>query len=135
MLTGLAMAQESKPELFDGRYAILTHAGERIPIAAVTPMFAMSVPGTAADRETSQFVQCTVFRIATPDGELFTLPLHEIRALHSITPELLDQLQSARGASADEPDTDEPPRPFGLAAFAALPKPGPGEPAPNHPTE
>jgi hypothetical protein len=134
MLTGLSVARDKHPELFDGRFAVLTNHGERISIAAITPLFAMSVPATPGDRENSQVVQCTVFRIATPDGEVFTLPLHEIRGMHSITPELLEQLHAARQAAEAEEEID-PARPFGLAAFAALPKPGPSDPAPTHPTE
>ena len=115
--------------------AVLTRGGERIPIAQVTPMFAMSVP-TSDGKANSQAVQCTIFRINTPDGEVFTLPLHEIRAVHSISPDLLERLQSSDGGDTNETD-GSPKLPFGLAAFAALPKPTalPSAPAPQQPTE
>lgn len=139
MLNGLAVLAQQQPELFDGRFAVLTHHGERIPIAAVTPIFACSIPGSRPERDASVAVQCTIFRIQTPGGEVFTLPIHEIRALHTMTPELLEQLQKASG---DDEDDDGPPphtegrntKPFGFAAYTALPKPI-IDPAPDHPTE
>jgi hypothetical protein len=137
MLNGLAVLSQQKPELFDGRFAVLTHAGERIPIAKVFPIFACSVPGTAADRETSIAVQCTIFRIQTPGGEVFTLPVQQIRALHSITPELIEQLQKVAEleAEGEEEQMDNGGRrPFGFAAFSSLPRPI-NEPPPEGPTE
>ncbi len=125
MLTGLSMLQVSQPEVFDGRMGVLTNAGERIPIAEVFPMFACGVPGSAADRAASIAVECTVFRIRTPSGEMFTLPLHEIRGLHALTPELLKELEQSSIERMVEAD-DEKKRPFGLAAFTTL---GTGEEA------
>jgi hypothetical protein len=153
MLSGLASQQEAHPELFDGRFAVLTRGStggqpERIPIGGVTPMFACSVPGSSAERDASQIVQCSVFQVRTPMGEVFTLPLMEIRAIHALTPELIEKLQQAAeaiastqsgrgGAGAGGSDDDPGSRPFGLAAFAALPKPSrlPAGPAPESPTE
>lgn len=139
MLNGLAVLAQQQPELFDGRFAVLTHHGERIPIAAVTPIFACSIPGSRPERDASVAVQCTIFRIQTPGGEVFTLPIHEIRALHTMTPELLEQLQKAAEAedASDEspaPTNGRNTKPFGFAAYTALPKPTIG-PAPDHPTE
>jgi hypothetical protein len=134
MLNGMSMLVETQPELFDGRFGILTRHGERIPIAHIHPLFACSVPGTQAERDVSAAVQCTVFRIQTPEGEVFTLPVQEIRALHTMTPELIEKLQSLSEQEAEgdkEPSDDHP---FGLAAFTALPK-GPTIAAPEHPTE
>lgn len=125
MLTGLSVLAQSKPEFFDGRFAVLTTAGERVPIGEVYPLFACSIPGTAWEREASVAVQCTVFRITTPDGEVYTMPVHEIRAMHALTPELMEQLAEAEGEAGDE--TDEETRPFGLAAFSALPKAPPAD--------
>lgn len=141
MLNGLAVLSQQQPELFDGRFAVLTHQGERIPIAGVTPIFACSVPGSQAERDASAAVQCTVFRIQTPGGEVFTLPIQQIRALHTMTPELLEQLQRATGEDGDEGEEGAEGmlahgggKPFGFAAFTALPKRA-HEPAPEHPTE
>lgn len=127
MLNGFMMLSQNQPQLFDGRFAVLTRGGERIPIAQVFPLFACSVPGR--ERATSVTVQSTVFRIQTPSGEVFTLPVQEIRAIHGLTPELIERLQRAaqpedeNGSGLDgEKNTDGKGTPFGLAAFAALPK-------------
>ncbi len=134
MLNGLAVLTESQPELFDGRFGILTREGERIPIAHVHPLFACSVPGTQADRDASAAVQCTVFRVQTPEGEVFTLPVQEIRAIHTMTPELIEKLQALSESEAEGDPGQAEEHPFGLAAFTALPK-GPTIAAPEHPTE
>lgn len=136
MLAGLMAAADKRPELLDGRFAVLTRAGERIPIAQVTPVFGYSVRGSRSERQASIAVQMTVFRIATPDGEVFTLPVPEIRGFHELTAELLARIQQAEdeadqaagGGGAKEGE------PFGFAAFKALPK-LPATPAPDHPME
>lgn len=136
MLTGLMAVAEKRPELLDGRFAVLTEGGERIPIAQVAPVFGMSVRGSREEQAASTAVQMTVFRIATPDGEVFTLPVSEIRAFHELTPELLARVQQAE-READEAagvKEDGQDRPFGLAAFQALPK-LPMPEAPTDPTE
>ncbi|MBX3359219.1 MAG: hypothetical protein KF745_12420 [Phycisphaeraceae bacterium] len=115
MLTALSMMQGTRPELFDGRTAVLTRQGERIPIAEIFPLFACGIPGTPAVREASVAVECTVFRLKTPGGEVFTFPVSEIRGLHSLTPELVQQLEQA--ALSDE-TIGGPSGPFGFAAFA-----------------
>ncbi|HVU64897.1 MAG TPA: hypothetical protein VHC70_13030 [Phycisphaerales bacterium] len=134
MLNGLSMLLEAQPELFDGRFGVLTRQGERIPIAHVYPLFACSVPGTQTERDMSAAVQCTVFRITTPEGEVFTLPVQEIRAIHTMTAELIEKLQALSEKEAEGDEEGEEPKPFGLAAFTALPKP-PVIAAPEGPTE
>ena len=124
MLNGLSVLSQQQPELFDGRFGILTRQGERIGVASVTPMFACSIPGSPEERNASVAVQCTVFQITTPEGEVFTLPVHEIRGMHTMTQELLEKLQTLAENEEQDPDDAEQ-RPFGLAAFAALPKPMP----------
>lgn len=112
------------PEMpLDGRMAVLTKGGERIPIADVRPMLACSVPGTEAERALSIDVQCTIFQIVAPSGEVFTLPLSEIRAIHAISEGLMQKLQeasreqdAAAGRAGDDPDA----KPFGFAAFTSL---------------
>lgn len=114
MLTAFPLRAGKNPDLADGRVAVLTRAGERIPIKRVQPLFACSVPSAPSDRALSLAVQCTVFEIHTPDGEIFTLPLEQIRGVHVLTEDLLKQLQAIN----DTPDgADEP---FGYAAFTSL---------------
>ncbi len=108
----------SRPEMADGRLAVLTHAGERVPIKAVEPLFSCSVPGVGpAERALSTAVQCTVFRIETPQGEFFTLPLREIRALHVVSEEMMRHLEEAGRQQAEASEQQDP---FGFAAFARL---------------
>ena len=121
LLNGLSILCQQQPELFDGRTGVVTQHGQRIAIGQLTPLFACSIPGTQAERDASIAVQCTVFRIQTPEGEVFTLPVHEIRAMHTVTPELVEKLQKLAEQEAED-EGEEPSRPFGLAAFAALPK-------------
>lgn len=106
-------------DVLDGRLAVITREGARIPIAAVVPLFACGVPGNDVDRVLSMDVECTVFQIRTPTGEVFTLPLHEIRAFHALTDELMERLREAARAQAkdDQPSSNEP---FGFAAFTSL---------------
>lgn len=126
MLNSLCVMCQTQPELFDGRFAVLTHAGERIAIGQIFPLFACSLPQTPWEREASLAVQCTIFRVRTPDGEVYTLPVHEVRGMHSLTPELIEQLQKATEDEQDESAENTEgtgQRPFGLAAFTSLPKP------------
>ncbi len=121
MLTSIAMlceraaakgAAEPASDILDGRLAVITASGERIPIAHVTPVFACGVPGTELHRALSLAVECTVFQITAPSGEQYTLPLHEVRGIHAFTEELMKQLQAqvAPGQAA----------PFGFAAFTSV---------------
>lgn len=137
ILGGLISVSAKRPELLDGRFAVLTHGGERIPIAQVTPLFGFTVRGSENERQTSAAIQMTVFRVATPDGEVFTLPVTEIRAFHELTPELLSRLQQAENEEARAAGDDRESTPFGFAAFQALPKvaPAPMRPAPGEPME
>lgn len=137
MLSGLIVAAQKHPELMDGRFGVLTRNEERIPIARVEPVFGYTVRGNSAERQTSQAIQMTVFRITTPEGEVFTLPVHEVRGFHELTPELLERLEKAEAEAAGE-DAKEgaaASHPFGFAAFKALPKGPPPHAAPMHPTE
>ena len=105
-------------DVLDGRLAVITREGARIPIAAVTPLIACGVSSDEPSRILSMDVECTVFQIRTPTGEVFTLPLHEIRSFHALTDELMERLrQAARAQSDEEPSRQEP---FGFAAFTSL---------------
>ena len=106
-------------DLFDGRTAVITRLGQRIPIADVYPVFACSVPSASEhDRMLSSDVQCSVFQIRTPSGEVYTLPVHEIVAVHALSEALVKRLEQA-AAEAFEGHADEN-RPFGFAAFTSL---------------
>jgi hypothetical protein len=102
---------------FDGRMAIVTRLGERIPIADITPLFACSIGGSSRERALSEDVQCTVFQVRTPSGEVYTFPVHEIRGIHALTEEAMQSLQSESGREEGEPFTGVP---FGFAAFTSL---------------
>lgn len=105
----------------DGRMGIITEQGQRIPIARIFPVFAqsMEVCDEHAPREVelAQILQCTIFQVETPAGEVYTLPLHEIRAFHAFSEKLLEQL--ANKARKQRPRKSEPEQsePFGFAAF------------------
>ncbi len=104
-------------DLFDGRMGVITTLGQRIPIADIIPVFACSMPNTAPDRSRANDVQCTVFRITTPTGESYTLPISQIIGVHSLTEALIEQLEDA----ANEEESREEERiPFGFGAYTSL---------------
>jgi len=120
--TGAATSPEPVGPLFDGRMAVVTTLGQRIPIADIYPVFACSVArGTQADRMLAADVQCSVFQIKTPTGEIYTLPLSQVASVHALTDELIRQLEQQAAASAAR---SMPPQgsdlPFGFAAFTSL---------------
>lgn len=108
--------------LFDGRLAVLTRGGERVAIADVFPLFACGINTDDEHRALSVAVECTVFQVRTPDGQVFTLPLHEIRGFHALTPELMRRLEQLASEQAGEEESERLARPFGFAAFAPRPK-------------
>lgn len=116
--TGAAHSPAPVGPMFDGRLALITVTGQRIPIADIFPVFACSVASSPGRRSLSGDVQCTVFQVRTPTGEIFTLPVSEIRAFHSLSQELIESLEARAAASATEPD--ETKAPFGFAAFTSL---------------
>ncbi len=109
--------------IFDGRMAIITSLGQRIPIAAVQPVFACGVRGKHGPDWLSTTVECTVFEIRTPGGQAFTLPVHEVHCFHSLTSELLEHIRRAARAAGGEED-DGGGQPFGFAAFTSLARSG-----------
>lgn len=120
--------------LFDGRLAVLTKGGERVPIAGVFPLFACGINTDDAQKSLSVAVECTVFQVRTPDGQVFTLPLHEIRGFHALSPELMRQLAELSRRQDDESDDERIKRPFGFAAFAPhAPPADPYYPPPSGP--
>lgn len=119
--SGAAMSAAPTDEVFDGRMAVITRLGQRIPIADVFPVFACSVSRTKRDRMLSADVQCTVFQIHTPGGEVYTLPVHEIVAIHSLSEELLARMEEA-AEMGEDPDAMPGESPFGFAAYTSLAK-------------
>jgi len=120
-LVSTVVPPPSEPELFDGRMAILTHGGERIAIGEVYPMLACGISGDMADRTVSQAVECSIFQILTPAGELYTVPVHEIRAFHALTPELMRKLEQAgRVNRSQRKGSENRDMPFGFEAYTSL---------------
>ncbi|GEM_PF-1106134 len=116
---GAASSPSPVADMFDGRMGIITTLGQRIPIADVIPVFAVSKPGCAEDRLRSNDVQCSVFRISTPTGESYTLPIHHIAGIHSMSDALANQLEAA-ARSMEEKDDDGNRLPFGFGAYTSL---------------
>lgn len=113
-------------QLFDGRIAVITKGGNRLGIAGIVPVFGA---GSSKDRTLSMLVECTVFQIRTPEGEVWTLPLHEIAAVHSISDELLAEL---RKNAPGEESPEENAQPFGFAAFTSMARLGKTPDRPQH---
>lgn len=114
--------EPSRADLFDGRLAVITTQGTRIPIAQVHPLFACGVTDNREDRSLSTAVECSVFQISTPPGEVYTLPLSEIRGFHSLSPKLVEKMKreaeaQMKRAQRSRGETDQP---FGFAAFTSL---------------
>lgn len=101
---------------FDGRVAVVTRHGDRIPIADITPLFACSIGGSSRKRALSEDVQCTVFQIRTPSGEVYTFPIHEIRAVHALSEEAMQSMKK----EAEKDNGSDGDAPFGFAAFTSL---------------
>ena len=102
---------------FDGRVAVVTRHGDRIPISDITPLFACSIGGSSQARALSEDVQCTVFQIRTPSGEVYTFPVHEIRGVHALSEEAMQSMKD-EAQGGDEGANGEVP--FGFAAFTSL---------------
>lgn len=100
-------------ELFDGRMGVITTLGQRIPIADVTVVFSCSFPGNELDRSISADVQCTIFRITTPTGETYTLPVSQVIGIHSVSNSLIEQMD-------DQNESDDDKVPFGFGAYTSL---------------
>ncbi|MGJ8636731.1 MAG: hypothetical protein ACSHX5_07795 [Phycisphaerales bacterium] len=120
--TPTAAQHSTKPvdSLFDGRMGVITTLGQRIPIADIFPVFACSSTGSIADRERSTDVQCTVFRITTPTGETYTLPVSQIIGIHSLSEDLIKQLEAASEDMQEDGPDSEHRLPFGFAAYTSL---------------
>jgi hypothetical protein len=114
-----ASGPSPESEMFDGRTAVITHLGQRIPIADVVPVFACSSPMTPGERLISSDIQCTVFRIRTPAGENYTMPITQIVGIHSMSDSLADQVENA-AREMEETDADGNKMPFGFAAYTSL---------------
>ncbi|MFT5424764.1 MAG: hypothetical protein ACI89L_002564 [Phycisphaerales bacterium] len=119
--SGAAHSPKPVGDLFDGRIAIITQLGQRIPVADIYPVFSCSISGSPVDRLRSADIQCTVFRITSPLGETFTLPISQISMIHSLSDDLIQQLENAAEAQAAAmEEEDEEGLPFGFAAYTSL---------------
>ncbi len=116
--SGEAPNDQKGVPMYDGRVAVITTLGARIPIADVQPMLACSIATSDAHRALSAEVQCSVFQIRTPAGEVFTIPLNQISSVHVLTADLLNQLEGANAAHTGEGDGQA--KPFGYSAFTEL---------------
>lgn len=103
---------------FDGRMAVITQLGVRIAIANVYPLFACSIGDSPLERALSEDVQCSVFQIETPQGEVHTLPVHEIRSFHSLSEQLMRQIAAA--SSREDENGVRTTVPFGFGAYTSL---------------
>ena len=117
--TDAEMSPSPTSEIFDGRMAVLTASGQRIPIADVYPVFAYSMLGDQEVRARSNDVQCTVFRITTPGGENFTLPLSQIISVHSLSQSLIEKMEQAQEL-LEGPGEEDDRVPFGFGAYTSL---------------
>lgn len=128
-------ANTPDPALFDGRLGIITRGGDRIAIASIVPLYACGASAPSA-RDLALAIECTIFQIRTPDGHVFTIPIHEIRSFHALSPEVMQRLERAARRRAARRESDEDAPPFGFAAFTSLTR---GsllpEPPPAHPME
>jgi hypothetical protein len=111
-----AHAGEDGAQSLDGRLGIMTAQGQRIPIARVFPVFSATVGQSPTTITLSTLLECTVFQVHTPAGEVFTLPIQDIRGFHSLTEELMKQLEESAREGADGATSE----PFGFAAFTSL---------------
>lgn len=117
--TAAASSPTPDSDMFDGRMGIITVQGQRIPVADVIPVFACSAPLSENSRTLSSDIQCTVFRIRTPSGETYTLPITQIVGVHSISDAVAEQMEAA-AEKMEETDADGNKMPFGFAAYTSL---------------
>lgn len=130
VLMTFPMLASRRPEVSDGRIAVLTRHGERIPLCEVEPLFPCSIASPEA-QALCVAVQATVFNVRTPSGEMFTIPLEEIRGLHTLTDELMKALENeARSHASGEGEGES--EPFGFAAFSSLRRQQQSSPAAMH---
>ena len=118
MLAAFAILAHTNPEIMDGRVSLITALGERIPVSGVEPLFPCSIVDDPKSRALCMAVQCTVFNIRTPVGEIVTLPLNQIVSVRVLSDELLKQLEAAASRVSAGGEGE----PFGFAAYTSLSK-------------
>lgn len=119
-VTGAENSTSPLDQMFDGRVGVMTTLGQRIPIADLYPVFSCSSADPDADRSLAADVQCTIFRIKTPTGESYTLPISQIVGVHSLSDELVQELER-QSQIQEGVDTEHIDRaPFGFAAYTSL---------------
>jgi len=119
-VTGAEASTSPLDQMFDGRVGVMTTLGQRIPIADIYPVFSCSSTNPEADRSLMADVQCTIFRIRTPTGESYTLPISQIIGVHSLSDELVEELER-QSQIQEGVDTEHIDRaPFGFAAYTSI---------------
>lgn len=98
--------------LLDGRVGLITRRGERIPVASIFPVFAATSGESPHQRAMSAAVEGTVLQVVTPAGEVYALPIGDIRGFHALSEDLIKQLEG--------PEDENHNTPFGFAAFTSL---------------
>jgi hypothetical protein len=119
-VTGAQTSSSPLDQMFDGRVGVMTSLGQRIPIADVYPVFSCSSTAPDADRSLAEDVQCTIFRIKTPTGESYTLPISQIVGAHSLSDELVQELERQSQKQNEPGDENDGRTPFGFAAYTSL---------------
>jgi hypothetical protein len=119
LLTGLSAQIAASGHPMDGRVGIILHDGTRVAIGDVMPAFACGIPGDPITQTLSIAVECSVFRVTTPQGEVLILPISAIRGVHTLSGELLKQLEQEAMRDTGSPIG----QPFGFAAFTTGGKP------------
>jgi hypothetical protein len=131
LLTGLSAQIMAAGAPMDGRVGIMLHDGTRVAIGEVAPAFACGIPGDPITQALSVAVECSVFRVTTPQGEVLILPLSSIRGIHTLSGELLKELEQQAMREGGSPMG----QPFGFAAFTSAARAAASEPeAPASPT-
>jgi hypothetical protein len=105
-------------DALDGRLGLITTQGQRIPIARIFPVFSASVGRSPSQITLSTILESSVFQVHTPGGEVYTLPIQDVRGFHALTEALMDQVEkNSRTPPTDGQERNEP---FGFAAFTSL---------------
>jgi hypothetical protein len=107
-------------DALDGRLGLILGSGKRLSITDVFPVFAAGVGKSSRDRALSAAVECTVFQVRSVEGEVFTIPLSQIRGFHTLDEALMARIQEAARSQGEDGQGE----PFGFAAYTSLAKRG-----------
>ena len=113
---GATTGADGAERALDGRLGLITANGQRIPIARILPVFSATMGRSPSQITLSAILESTVFQVHTPGGEVYTLPIQEVRGFHALTEQLMTELEKNARAGGGA-DGEEP---FGFAAFTSL---------------